>query len=58
MARSSGNRAMRDSSVYSSAASGPALTTAWAMAQHKILDLLDYPVTIYTELAVNSANPP
>ena len=26
--------------------------------QHKILDLLDYPVTIYTELAVNSANPP
>ena len=26
--------------------------------QHKILDLLDYPVTIYTELAVNSTNPP
>jgi transposase len=26
--------------------------------QHRILDLLDYPVTIYTELAVNSANPP
>jgi transposase len=26
--------------------------------QHKILRLLDYPVTIYTELAVNSVNPP
>jgi len=29
-----------------------------AEVQHKILDLLDHPVTIYTELAVNSANPP
>ena len=26
--------------------------------QHKILRLLDYPSTIYTELAVNSANSP
>lgn len=26
--------------------------------QHQIPALLDYPVTIYTELTVNSANPP
>lgn len=26
--------------------------------QHKILRLLDYPVTIYAELAVDSTNPP
>ena len=32
--------------------------TPLSEVQHKILQLLDYPVTIYTELAVNSVNPP
>lgn len=32
--------------------------TPLSEVQHKILRLLDYPVTIYTELAVNSGNPP
>lgn len=32
--------------------------TPLSEVQHKILALLDYPVTIYTELTVNSANPP
>ena len=32
--------------------------TPLSEAQHKVLRLLDYPVTIYTELAVNSVNPP
>jgi transposase len=32
--------------------------TPLSEVQHKILRLLDYPVTIYTELAVNSVNPP
>lgn len=32
--------------------------TPLSAVQHKILALLDYPVTIYTELTVNSANPP
>jgi transposase len=32
--------------------------TPLSEVQHKILRLLDYPVTIYTELAVDSANPP
>ena len=32
--------------------------TPLSEVQHKILRLLDYPVAIYTELAVNSVNPP
>jgi transposase len=32
--------------------------TPLSEVQHTILRLLDYPVTIYTELAVNSVNPP
>jgi hypothetical protein len=32
--------------------------TPLSEAQHKVLRLLDYPVAIYTELAVNSVNPP
>lgn len=32
--------------------------TPLSEVQHKILALLDYPVTIYTELTVNSTNPP
>lgn len=32
--------------------------TPLSEVQHKILALLDYPVTIYTELPANSANPP
>ena len=32
--------------------------TPLSEVQHKILRLLDYPVTIYTTLAINSANPP
>ena len=32
--------------------------TPLSEVQHKILRLLGYPATIYTELAVNSANPP
>jgi len=32
--------------------------TPLSEVQHKILRLLDFPVTIYTELAVNSENPP
>jgi len=32
--------------------------TPLSEVQHTILRLLDYPVTIYTELALNSENPP